>query len=594
MLAIQAAQTYMQSVTGADTRSDSVADAVADFQRMLTVVGTDKSHVVSVRMRTGAPKLSAQVVNTLLKKYLANQVAANVEVTSEENRWLSEHLGTLQRQVDDAAARAEAFRRSNNLMDVSAGSVPVLQLSDREQALAVAQQDLARAKADYDTAVAVKAGKVFAGQEVLSSPLIQRLREREADVLLRIANIRDRNGDNSSFLQPVLAELRSIRQQIDSETDKIVGSLGRNVTLAEMRVKSLQTTVASAQLQAKDRAGAAATLAQLNQEVEARRHVYAAFLTRMEQTQLSTGKFPTARVVSAATPALRPDGFPTTLVALFGAFGGFALAVAVVLLRHVSRLRTFSAKEVQSVTGLSPIGSIPLLPRARALSIPMRVLDTNQSNFTEVLHGLAFSIRAMAPDTRCPRVLVTSALQQEGKTTLAASLARATAASGTRVLLVEADLRRPALRDVLRLSPGVGLETALSNNRRLADVVQVEAESGLHCIPSNGLGANAIKTLRNAAFGRMMDDARASYDMVIIDSPPILPVVDPLILASYADVILFAVAFGPPSDVFAEALDRFPPQLRPRIATVLMRVPRSESGWGGNNYGYQSRIAAPV
>jgi succinoglycan biosynthesis transport protein ExoP len=588
------ARAYFQSVAGTEEAKDPVTDAVADFQQMLSVVATDKSHIVSVRVRTGSPELSALVVNTLLKKYLSNEVAANIDVTSQENQWLTEHLAELQHQVDEAASRAEAFRRANNLMDVSAGSVPVLQLSDREQALANAQQDLAKAQADYDTAIAVKNGQNFTGQEALGSPLIQRLREREADVLQRLANLRQRDGNNSAFLRPVAAELDSIRQQIANETDKIVNALGRNVTTARLRVTNLQATVAGAQLQAKDRSGAAATLAQLNQEVEARRHVYTAFLTRMEQTQLSTGKFPAARVVSPAAPPLKHDGISAPIIALFGAFGGLSLAVAGVLLRQVVRMGMFSPKEVQSVTGVTPIGSIPLLSRSRDLSIPMRILDTNENNVTEVLHALVFSVWTMVPDAHCTRVLVTSSLQHEGKTTLAASLARVTAASGVRVLLVEADLRSPSLKKVLGLPPALELEAALSGNHRLADVVQIEAASGLHCLTASGSAANVVKTLRSPGFGRLMDEARTSYGMVVIDSPPVMSVVDPLILSSYADVILFAVAFGTPSGVIAEALDRFPPQFRARIATVLTRVPRSEGGWGGYDYGYQAKLAAPV
>ena len=363
-------------VGGTATVADPESNAVALFERRLQVVANEKSHIVTIRLQTGSAKLSADVINDLMAKYLSSQVAANLGVSTMENQWLTEHLAALQHDVDEAAARAQAFRDANGLVDIQAGSLAALQLSEKQQNLSAARQELAKAQAAFDTATtASQTGSGFVGQEALGSSLIQRLREREAEVLQHIANLEQRDGDSSPYMPPVRAELNSIRQQIASETSKIVKALGRDVATARIRVSRLEAMVADSQTQARQNVGAAATLAQLNQEVDAKRHVYNAFLTRMEQTQLTSTKFPAARVVSAAVPPLKPDGVPLPIVAVMGVVAGLFLSIAIFLLRHMLSRNISSAKEMEFLTGVTPIGTMPALPGAGGLPIPMRILD---------------------------------------------------------------------------------------------------------------------------------------------------------------------------------------------------------------------------
>jgi capsular exopolysaccharide synthesis family protein len=393
----------------------------------------------------------------------------------------------------------------------------------------------------------------------------------------------------------VVAELNSIHQQIATETAQIISAMGRDVEVARSRVNTLQAMVVTSQAQAQRGLSAAATLAQLNQAVEARRHVYIAFLTRMEQTQLAATNFPTAHVVSPAIPPARPDGMQLWMGGLLGVIAATFAAIAAVLLRFVLRGKISSSKDMELLTGMAPVGAMPALPGAGGLPIPMRILDMAQTGTVETLHAVRFAIQSMNPGPRCTRVLVTSSKQGEGKTTLAASLARLSAATGIRVLLVEADLRRPTLSRMLRLSSKISIEFLFSHGLTLADAVQVDRKSGLHCLVSNGSAHDAVITLQSPRFSELMSEAELSYDMVVIDSPPVMRVIDPLILSRFSDVILFAVASGrTPSTVVTEALNRFPVDVRSRVATVLTRVPQSEADWNGYYAGYRRKLPALV
>jgi succinoglycan biosynthesis transport protein ExoP len=593
-IGLQEARSYALNLLGLHTQVDPLSDAVDLFQRRLQVVANEKSHIVAVRVQTGSAQLSADVVNNLLTRYLSNQVAGNLSVSAQENQWLTEHLAALQHDVDEAALRAQAFRDANGLMDIQAGALPAVQLNEKEQNLSAARQELSKAQAAFDSAAkALQTGSGFVGQEVLGSLLIQRLREREADVLQRMANLRQRTGDSTPYLAPLQAELASARAQIAVETGHIVNALRRDVDLARDRVNSLQTMVTDSQVRAQRNAAAADTLTRLTQEVDAKRHVYIAFLTRMEQTQLASTQFPTARVVSPAVPPFKADGMPPIIVAILGAVAAVFLAIAALLLRWALDRRVTSVANLEVLTGATPICAMPALPGAGGLPVAMRILDMNQSGVVETLYALRFAVLAMNPGASCTRVLVTSASPEEGKTTLAASLARLTAASGMRVLLVEADLRRPTLRRMLRMSPRNSIESFLTQGMRLADAVHVDPKSGLHCLTADGSAPNAVTTLQSPRLSALMEEAQASYDMVIIDSPPVMRVVDALILAHYSDVILFAVAYGRiHAATVLEALRRFPSHVRSRIATVLTRVPQTDISWEGYYAGYKRKLPA--
>ena len=136
-----------------------------------------------------------------------------------------------------------------------------------------------------------------------------------------------------------------------------------------------------------------------------------------------------------------------------------------------------------------------------------------QTGTVETLHAVRFAIQSMNSGPRCTRVLVTSSKQGEGKTTLAASLARLSAASGSRVLLIEADLRRPTLSHVLHLSSKISIEFLFSHGLSLADAVQIDRKSGLHCLVSNGSARDAVMMLQSAQFSELMVEAELSYDM---------------------------------------------------------------------------------
>lgn len=586
------AKRYIETLAGIVPKEDPVAKAVKLFQRRLQVSTNEKSNIVTVRFTAGTPMLAADIANDLVKTYMTSQVDANQQVNAQESQWLTQHLQKLQNDVDDAEHKVEAFRAANGLLNIQAGALSAIQLSQNEQALAVAEQDLARAQAAYATATQPHSGN-FSGQEALSSQLIQRLREREAEAAQRYANMKNRFGESSSFLGAPRAEMNSLNQQIARESSKIVASLHRDLTVAQDRVASLQRMVDQSSARAQKSVAAAAGLAELKQAADARRHVYTAFLTRMEQTELASAQSPSARLVSAAVPPDKSDGLPNTIVAPFGAAIGLFVMLTWYFFRFLMVGKVTSGRDLVALTDVELAGSIPALPGRRGMSVPMRILDMAPNGMVETLRALRLTVQSMNPGATCTRVLVSSSEANEGKSTLAASLARLSAADGLRVLLIEADLRRPRLAGMLSAKPPHSLEALLDREVSLTQALHIDPKSGLHCLLSGGRSANPTMLLQSPAFRSLMLQVRIDYDMVIIDGPPIMRVVDPIVLSAYSDAVLFAVAWErTPRALVAEALRRFPANKRSQIATVLTRVPQTQIEWQGYYGGYANPLVA--
>jgi capsular exopolysaccharide synthesis family protein len=576
---------------------DRLASAVLLLQRRLRVSSDEHSRVITVRLQTGSPTLSAQILNTLLERYIADDVSMRQQATMQAHAWLSERAAALREDVIAADARVQAFRSEHRLLDVATGSsLPSVLLNEQESRLSQARQEFARLQSALETArqSAVRGSAAGGAQETLSSLLIQRLRDREAEIRQRISNADERLGPRHPDRMAAEAELRNLRRQIDDEATKILTSISRETEIARQQVDGLQLFVDRLRSNAQRAASAEVTLAQLTGEAEAKRQVYNAFLTRAAQTQLASAQFPPARIVSPAVPPRHPDRLSNAVVAAFGAATGLFLTAGIALLRHHGHSPLNSAQELAAVTGLPNLGALPaFLPRRlRRSSVSPQLPYTMARNAVETLRAIRIALRTITPGgTVSPApsstasssvvALITSSEVDEGKSTLAATLAYVSAADGLKVLLVEADLRNPGLGHMFgkQTTSRSSLEGLLEGGATLDEAVQVDPRFGLHYVVADGGASNPQRLLDSDRFRNFLAAARRRYDLVIIDSPPVLRVADALLISPLCDVILFTVAWERvPRGFVLEALDRLPADMRSRTATVLTQVPANRLG----------------
>lgn len=557
--------------------SDAEADdAVEYLQKHFKIDMTEGSRLVSLTFEATNPLLAANVVNSLMDRYIASDIQQKREMMTQANHWLSERVVELRKEVDAADRQVQDFRREHNLVHVEAGSLQAVQLAADQAQLSFARAEYSKLSSALSTMQdQVRSGATgTSSQEVLASPVIQALRQRETDLYQRLDLSTQRLGSVNIDRQAVEEELRTVHRRIAAETQAILVSLTRDVAVARDRVAALEQRVAVSGALAGETADAEVTLAGLQRDADVKRQTYNSFVVRADQTQFASSQFPSVRILSRAVPAPRAESPHTIQIVLFAIVGGITLGAAVLLLRKRLDSKIRSVVDLAIATGLPVLGSIPMIKR----SMEVAVLEEEGSLLAETLRAFRINISWKAVAGRGTTVLVTSSTIGEGKTTIAASLARRLAADGIKVLLIDADLRRPRLKTLLDLSADRSIEKVIADGLPVEDAVQIDKRSGLHCLVASGRTSNPLGLLTSDAFSAMITKVRETYQVIILDSPPVLRVADPILLSRWIDMTLFIVRSNLTTiALVSEALRRLPEAQRSNITLALNQVRRRQA-----------------
>ena len=338
-------------------------------------------------------------------------------------------------------------------------------------------------------------------------------------MLRQEAELRGLYGERHPRMQELLVEKANIQGKLGVEIGRIASVLQNDVSVAGTRVAALEAQLGGMRDRSTENRGAEVRLRELQRQADTSRSLYEAFLTRSkEMREQQEVTEPDARVVALATP---PNGPSTPGAKLFAAGGlvasGLVASLLALLLDRLDRgLR--SAREVEASLGLGTLALVPKLDRLKRNQRPYQYLiDKPLSAYTEAIRGIYMALKLTNVD-RAPKViLITSALPEEGKTTIAVSLAAFAARSHKRTLLIDLDMRHPSVHSELGWSVSHGLVEYLSGERPLSDVIQHDLETGLHFVPVGEQVTNPTDLLESERLRALVETARERYDYVIID-----------------------------------------------------------------------------
>jgi capsular exopolysaccharide synthesis family protein len=545
--------------------------AAADtLQKKLDVSNDGQSFSIRVSFESSDPRRAAEIANTVADEYLVDQLEAKYEIISRANKWLSERLASLRKQVELAEKAVESYRQEANLIQIDGGTVATKQMQEINSQLISARATASQAEARLRNAQAmVRSGMGIEGStDVLSAPLIQRLREQEASVRRREAELATRYGERHPTMINVRAERRDIQRKIDEEIQKILKSLAGEVSIAHAREDQLQKDLSILETKAGKELKSSVQLRQLQREADANRALYENFLGRFKQTsEQQDMQLPDTRIIARADVPLSPS-FPKAWLfiivgAILGGVSGLLFAYVAEFLDQGFR----TAPQLEESTGVPVIGQVPSLTTVSDRPPEDYVVDKPLSAYSEALRTVRTAIHFSNVDNPPKSVMVTSSGPGEGKTTFCLSLARSLATSGNKILLVDADLRRPRVARLLEIAAnGKDLSSILTGRRKLEEVLRQDTlVPGLDVIPAFELSGK--------------------YDLVIIDTPPILAVTDAAMVARVVDTSLFIVKWAATSrDTVTQAMHQLR-GLRCRIAgTVLNQVNMNELASYGDGY----------
>jgi succinoglycan biosynthesis transport protein ExoP len=526
--------------------------AAAFFDR-LKVSRVRMTLLLEIKFSANDPAKAARIANAIAEVYLANSLANKKQASGFATELLESKLAEIQTRVADAEQRVAMFKSDNNIFD-SEGNI----LSEKELARLMEQTVTARnitfaAKAKFENAerLARTPGGTGSITEIIGSGTIQQLKETLTDARKREAELATRYGPRHPEMLKARAEIAELSTQLDEEIDRQVANLRSEYIVAERNEMQLRQSLTTLKEQEAATKEASVKLMELQREATTSKQLYESLLARYKQTSETQDlQLPDARIVEQADVPLHPASPKRKQIAILGLLAGLGLGIMLVLVLEFASPGVSHPDDVERNLEVAHIASVPALGAQGSTADPLRaihlVLAEPRGVFAESVRGIRRELDMRHRNGSARIIMVASSLPGEGTDVIASNLAHHYAMTGQRVLLVDGDLRRAPLTRKLAPQRTTGLLDTLLRAQTVEQAILHDATTGLFFLPA--MSPTPLETARPEmlASRRMTETMlalRKQFDVIIIDAPPLLPVVDGRILADYADQIVFVTTW---------------------------------------------------
>lgn len=569
---------------------DQVQNVAQILDSKIVFSNEARSNVLRLTVTTQDPKLSADIANRVAQEFLDFKRQEKFVAMQHAHDWFKEQMGSLSEQLRKDDFAVEEFRQRHRLDEVPpdetgahTATVNRQQLDAISSELAQVSRERAQKEGQLAQAEAVIHGEAAGSTlpEVLASPLITTLTAEMATVAGREALLATTQGGGNPELAAARAQLHRLQGRIGSEMVNIAHSLAASVNASRQQEGALRDQMEELRRAVSGENVAEVALQELQTKARATRSIYESFLSRATQLANVAGiQEPDASLVSSARPPLGPSG--PQIMRILVVAGGLLLALGVALACIWERLCSgFSLPEqLEATLGVPLMGMMPSMPR-RALA--RRAGGRAALSFTTSLDNLRGKFRALG-EARPRLLMVTSALPKEGKSIFAAGFARNAAAAGWRVMLIECDFNCPVMAREFGLGNSPGLSEILSGNvLGEVDSVVHGVAPRLHVITAGRATTDSQELLASRTMQALLAAVRTQYDLVVLDTPPVLPVADALVLARQVDATMMVVRWEKTERVAVQdALRRLRESRATIMGAIMTRVDlRAAVGAGG-------------
>jgi polysaccharide biosynthesis transport protein len=574
--------------------SEKTSGLLAVFKSGLRVSLVPNTRIIEIHYRSADKNLAANVVNTLINTYIEQNFKTRFESTMQASDWLSKQMVDLEMKVQTSQEKLVQYQKQHEILGIDEKqNITTSKLDELNKELTAAESDrmeresiyrlVQSGDADTAAAAAVSAG----GSGTASSGLMEKMREQQADLKIQVAQLSTQFGNSYPKVVQLNTQLKEVEAQLQAEMTKVVSRVRSGYLAALQHETMLRQALEKQKQEANKLNESAIEYSLLKRDVESYRTLYEGLMEKLKEAgvtaELRSNNIRSVDKARIPTYASEPNVPRNLTFALaLGLTTGIGLAFLLEGIDNTVR----TPEQAQAISGLPSLGMIPLGSRSGIEAAAKRLTVASSREAVELVtqarpqSQMAESYRALRTSLLLtslggpPKViLVTSALPQEGKTTTSINTAIVLAQKGTRVLLIDADLRRPSIHKALGMGPKTGLSNVLTGNATLQQAVSRSTIlPTLFVLTAGTPPPNPAELLASSNMKDILAELREQYDHIIVDTPPTLSVTDAVVMSTRADAVVLVIRSGQTTKQALRRSREILMQVNARVAGVLLNA----------------------
>jgi exopolysaccharide transport family protein len=587
------------------TEEELMRRALAVVKNNLRVLRLGRSYIEQIQFTSLNRDKAAKIANAFADAYIEDQLQAKYEATRRASEWLQQRIGELRKQASDAYKAVQDYKSENGIIiGVDGKLASEIELDQLGAALAKARADTTQAKAKFDRISRVLEQRSDTGNfdipdpvvtDALSNPVITRLRQQFLDDQNKESEWSSRYGPDHTAARNLRAEMAGLQRAIWDEVSRIAESYKSELQIAKSQEEAIDKRMQEVFQNSGSARQSQVRLRELETAANSYRGIYETFLSRFTQS-VQQQSFPSteARVVTFASSPFLPSSPKIGLSLALAGVCGLGFGVLLAFAREQLNRRIHTRAQIEELLNTSCLAVLPEVKNEKGAQAFHRILEA--APFSGTAEALRYiKVAVDLHPTGAKTIGIISALPGEGKTTVATSFAAFVAKSGARTLLIDADLRNPSMTRTLGYSNAPGLLNVVAERSDYKELVISDSKLKFDFLPASTRirTSNSSDILSSPIVKDTLKSTSAEYDYVLVDLPPVLPVVDVKAAAHLFDAFVLVVEWGATtSDEVMKAVSTSP-VLSERLLGVILNkadevVMRRFEGYSDRRYKYYS------
>jgi succinoglycan biosynthesis transport protein ExoP len=569
---------------------------VSAFLGRVNVSPIRDSQLVNVGVQAKDPVMAARMANELVKAYIGQNLGTKLTAAKDAVQWLSKRISEERTKVEAAENALLRYKEKHQIItDFSsdAEQITAQKLATLNEQVVKAESMRVEAETRYQQALALDdtPDMLDSISEVLSNDLVKEIKRMEVVLYNRMSELSRKYGKNHPQMVAINSELEDLKKRKAVEARRVVSSLKNEYQLAVAREESLKKALARQKQETLALNKKAVQFGVLKRQAESSRQLYELLVKRFKETSLTEEmKTGNIRVIDRA----EVPGYPVKprkqrnilLAVVVGLFFGIGMAFLLEYLDNTIKL----PEEVTDFLRVPYLGPVPAFTMDRSLNeMPSRLISVHspKSTASEAYRGLRTSLLLSSADKKLQVIMVVGAGPFEGKTLTSANLAVTMAQSHQRVLLIDADMRRPDLHKIFQTPHNKGLSSILAGTDTPEDAIVETSVEGLELLPVGPIPPNPAELIGSKTMERFIAGLKEKYEIIIIDTPPLTAVTDAVALSQYVDGVMLVSRTGiTPRRVVKNSIEQLKAVNANILGVVLNGVGKDRYYYSPYYYGY--------